>query len=409
MFQILYKNKYALSNKTVTSRNCHLNLFRLNNIQFENYDSVKDNPNKIIDKMIDTKGKLLKNGYKAQIAMTLKAIHPNLKINIKNYKEKAKTETRVEDPEFIKKINTLADDCAKRINLVSEYAMIDLGEYESCLTVIISLATTMRLSEIIKMKMFNLKEILEQKMVSVSPKGHDGTRFIPINTILLYLVKSILINRDKVELFLNNSRRKLDKKRKKKFKDNFVITSSASYLKKKIKELAALSLLYIPVLGYKPFRKLTTTILISKGGLDVASAMNNHSNINTTEKYYNITSGAVLEKVYSSINDVINQNNASTNTTIPTQTESRQTDNQAENNESIETVFPEQKNSKQTNEQDKTNEVFMDVDVEQLLVPNTETESTKIINENHLNDPNISNMDINLLNLSSVVFTPQHD
>lgn len=305
----LYKRKYTLSNKTLLCRSSHRRLFQKNDIDLDDFDYFKDNPNKIIDSMKDTKGKHLKNGYKAQIAMTLKARHPNLEINIKKYKIKAKKETRVEDPEFIKKIKSLAEDCAKRINLVNEYGLIDLGEYESCLVVIISLATTMRLDEILQMKLRNLKEILEQKMTSISPKGNGQNRFIPLNTILIYLVNTVLNNRNKVESYLRQSNSKLDSKREDKFIVEYVITSSASYLKKKIKELAALASLHIPVLGFKPFRKLTTTVLIDNGGLNIASALNNHKDISTTQEYYNVASGEVVGKIYSFLNNIINNEN----------------------------------------------------------------------------------------------------
>lgn len=302
----LYKKKYTLSNKTLISRASQKKLFEKNGLNFHDFETFKDNPNKILDSMKDTKNKPLKNGYKAQIATTLRDEHPNLDINIKKYKIKSKKETRIEDPEFVTKVKTLAEDCSKRIELVNSVGLIDLGEYETCLVALISLLTTMRTSEILQLKYENLKEILDQKMASIIIKGGNESRFIPLNEILTNLIHIIFKNKNNVKSFLENSNNKMNETRCDRFKIDYIITSSESYLKKKIKELAALSSLFIPILGFKPFRKLTSTILINNGGLNIASALNNHSDISTTQEYYNIASNNVVGDVYSYLDKIIN-------------------------------------------------------------------------------------------------------
>lgn len=308
-----YKTKGQLAKKTLLSRESHKKLFAFNNINLSDELYFVGKANSILDNMKDKKGKFLKNGYKAQLAITLKHIFPTLDVDIKRYKIKSKQERRLEDPGFIDKLLKLAEYAAKKVDVITRTKIVDLGQYETCITILLIVSTAMRINDILQLRLINLDEILKNTLVSITIKGGVKTRFIPKNEILTSIINHINKNREKVENFLKYSLSNKDVKRVDRINNHFVITSSESLLFQKLKQESALNTIKIPILGFNSFRKLTTTILIKNGGLGIASALNNHSDINTTEEYYNIASSDAVGRVFSKLNEAIENHNKNEN------------------------------------------------------------------------------------------------
>lgn len=66
-------------------------------------------------------------------------------------------------------------------------------------------------------------------------------------------------------------------------------------MRKKLKELVALSLVKYRGLGFNKFRKYITSILVEGGALSAAQMMNNHSSTGPTLNHYYVTNKASEE------------------------------------------------------------------------------------------------------------------
>jgi hypothetical protein len=297
----------TLSDTTLRSMVSHIRLLKRNGIPIKRETFISTDPLKILHGLKDMKDKPLQDQYKRQIAMTIKRLYPDLKFSLGELsKHPYQGSTRLTSVSFNHNIRKIVDFASEFVKTVTQQGDLrDLGTYDTCLSVLLTLVTSLRISEILDLQMTDLESIEKDKPIYIRTKGNRNVarRIVP-NELLLMLILIIKSQRPKVEKFMNNSYNESTARnhiRKHRLIEQYVIISSSDFMRKKLREIAA-SLIDsskndFPI-GFNVFRKYVTTMLVEKGGEKLAQAMNNHSSVNTTLDYYNVESKNVTEKTY---------------------------------------------------------------------------------------------------------------
>lgn len=301
-------NALNYSSATVRSRISHLKLLKFNNVDL-NDPSKFDNDKQIvglINSLRSTHNRVLSESYKRQLAITLKHLFPQSTFRPSTiFKKSSWKKTRSTSKSFMKDLHVIIKNCGQYLKNVQIIGDIeDIIEYDMCLSILITCSTSLRIGEILQLRLSDITKIRENKPVTIKSKSHGQTmRRIAINNVLNGVFNLIIIQRSMLTKYLKSSEFKRLNEQAQRYKllritDNFIISSSESSLRHKLHEFAANIGIEMPIMGFNIFRKFITSLLIEKGGYTVAQSMNNHSNLNTTIGHYNVITNETVEKIY---------------------------------------------------------------------------------------------------------------
>lgn len=295
-----------LSNSTLKSVISHIKTLTRNGIEINEQVLTLDTEY-MLDRLVDTKGRLLKDQYKRQIGMTIKRLYPQADVSLQQYNkahnESRNSKTRTSSEEFMTSVRKIRDRSVEILQDVYAHKRIDdLGLYDACIAVLLTLCTSLRIEEVRQLKFSHIQKILAREPIGIKSKASFAARFIAPNELLTATFTTIETQRQLVEESVKL--RKLDhamQKQQYRIDAGYILISSTDYMRKKLHELAASCGIKLEILGFTVFRKLTTSILIEGGGHLVAQTMNNHSSVNTTLEHYNMITSQSVQTAYDNL------------------------------------------------------------------------------------------------------------
>lgn len=290
-----------LSDSTVTSMLSHIRTLQRNNVALD-FESLTENTVALLDRLKDTHGKPLSTAYKRQIAMTIKRLHPTATINIKPFsKHEQRATTRLMSGEFVRVIGELVNRATTIIKSMYADELKDLAIYDTCLAILLTVSTSLRVQEIHDLRLIHIAKIREDRPVSIRSKGYKNLRHIALNSLLDNLFVAIEHQRPKVEnLIRKDIQIRSNAKHRARFDGGYILITSVDFMRKKLRELSSgiEGLDVTQSFGFNIFRKYITTILTENGGHKIAQTMNNHSSESTTINHYNVVSRVGAQKSY---------------------------------------------------------------------------------------------------------------
>lgn len=287
---------------TIQSSVSHINLLKRNGVPI-NHDALVRDTNKILNSLKMRNGKPVKDSYKLQIGRTVKRMFPDADVDLKRYnKSRSMGPTRISSPDFMRNMQKIINIASQMVQ--AAYTDIeDIGIYNTALVVLLSLSTSLRISELLQLRMSDLHSIETRRPLNIKTKGRRGARVLMANDLLLAMVNAIRMQRSNVEECMrrrvadNHSVSMIDR-----LTNEFIIICSESYMRRRLKELAAPVIdprtLKSNILGFNTFRRVTTTLLVDNGEHSIAQAINNHSNMNTTLRHYNVQTTQASEDAF---------------------------------------------------------------------------------------------------------------
>lgn len=304
-------NALKYSQATVRSRVSHIKLLEYNNVDLSNATNFTDDRQirTLVNSLKTKRNIAISEAYKRQIAMTLKRMFPQSTFQpSKIFKKSAYKETRNSSAEFIKNIHTLIKNAGLYLKGVQNDKTIDnTGMYDVCVAMLITCSTSLRINEIMQLRLSDIEKIRENTPLNIKSKSRGQTlRRIAINDVLNNVFNLILVQRQWYVDYLNTPEFKRINDQSQRYRldrvaNNYILCTSISGMRVKLREFAAMADINIPYLGFNAFRKFITSLLLSKGGFAVAQSMNNHSNLNTTLDHYNVVTNESVEKMYTDI------------------------------------------------------------------------------------------------------------
>lgn len=294
-----------LSPSTISSMLSHVRLLRKNNVILTRSNLV-GNVVQIIDSLRDSHGQLLNVQYKRQIIMTIKRLFPTDNIDATRYRETKllRNKSRLSDDKFVSNIKRIVDRAALIVsNVDSNHKIDDLSMYDTCLCVLLTCVTSLRIHEIRELRMLHIDQMREGVPLSIHTKGNSSLRTVTFNDHLNSVLKAI--ERQRTYVLRNIRSREYDtnftQKQKRRLNDDYIIITSTDFMRKKLREIAASLIIGPRILGFNVFRKYIVTVLVDQGGHLIAQSLNNHTNVNTTLDHYNVVSSSAAEKTYNSV------------------------------------------------------------------------------------------------------------
>ncbi|ATZ81490.1 VLF-1 [Drosophila innubila nudivirus] len=280
-----------LSNSTLRSTASHIRTLKRNNIPI-NEQSLTLNTVYMLDRLVDTHGKLLNDQYKRQIGLTIKRMYPESEIMLEPYNNTRhrKSQTRMASEKFVTEIRMIRDATTDILSSINNRNMIDdLGQYDTCISILLTISTSLRINEILQLKFTHIPKIEANEPVAIKSKASNNVRFIAPNELLLNVFQTI--TRQRMLVKNNIEKKKSDHASKfqlQRFTNDYLVISSEDHMRKKLHEISASLGIKSPILGFNVFRKHVTSVLTSNGGHFVAQSLNNHSSLNTTLDHYNV-------------------------------------------------------------------------------------------------------------------------
>lgn len=310
-----------ISSSTLRSVMSHIKLLEKNNFDFRD-DGIYHNGGYVnatdmyrkLDNVRNSKNKLLTDDYKRQVLMTIKRTYSVYKqLDLKRYRAHGYKPPKAVDATHMNELKAMTERAAKYLKIVtSDQKITDLGIYDVCLCIMLTSSSSLRISEILQLQLENLDEIKRGVPAAIHSKASQKSRIIPLNQMLDTTIDMIIKHRPYVLNALDYLSYRVSQSISN-FRDDrkdgeYIISSSMSTLRKKLREFSAIvGTTSIANLGFNNFRKFITTILIEGGGHMVAKAMNNHSDIGTTFKHYNIQTPQATEDLYRAIDHSIKE------------------------------------------------------------------------------------------------------
>lgn len=304
-------NALKYSQATVRSRVSHIKLLEYNNVDMSDPSNFTDDQQiRTLLNSLKTKRNIkISEAYKRQIAITLKRMFPNSTFQPSRiFKKTAYKETRNSSADFIKRIHTLIKNAGLYLNGVQHDKRIDnTVMYDVCVAMLITCSTSLRISEIMQLRLSDIEKIRKNTPLNIRSKSRGQTlRRIAINDVLNNVFNLILVQRQWYVNYLNTPEFKRINDQSQRYRldrvaNNYILCSSISGMRVKLREFAAIGDTEIPYLGFNAFRKFITSLLLSKGAFNVAQSMNNHSNLNTTLDHYNVVTNESAERMYTDI------------------------------------------------------------------------------------------------------------
>lgn len=290
-----------LSNSTLRSTASHIKTLKRNNVALTE-DSLTLNTVYMLDRLVDIHGKLLTDAYKRQIGLTIKRMYPQHDISLEPYNKtrQRKSKTRMASEKFVTEIRMIRDETVNILNAVEKQRIIhDLGLYDTCLSILLTISTSLRINEILQLKLMHIPKIIANDPIGIKSKSSNNIRFIAPNDLLVNVFTTLQRQRSLVKQ--NIMQKKLDHASKfqmNRLESGYLIMSSEDYMRKKLHELSASLGIKSDILGFNVFRKHITSVLTSGGGHFIAQALNNHSSVNTTLDHYNVVTSQSAQMAY---------------------------------------------------------------------------------------------------------------
>lgn len=270
IFNPSIKIKNTPSSKTLRSRQSHLKLFELNNHTIEYF---KTDANQKLDKLLDRKGNLLKPGYKAQLAITIKSLLPGTDVSVKTYRKQEKSITRSYSTEFIVNMKKIVEYAAQYLGGVYTNNELNTSTYEVCLAIMFSFCTTLTLDAIRLLKLRHFANIRNSELIRLKIKNRDYVP-IPLNATLVALMDIIDSQRILYSETLFRQLKFTDDSRLNRYNNQYVFVYSESYLVKSLKKFVARTEITINTVGYATFNKLVTSFIDERNNLQLVNYMN---------------------------------------------------------------------------------------------------------------------------------------
>lgn len=300
-----------LSPSTISCMLSHIRLLERNDIIISRNTLVGDTK-KILDSLTDSRGQRLSLQYKRQILMTIKRMYPSDNIDTGMYRDSriARNKTRLSDNNFVEKIKNIVDRASYIVGEVYKNKGIDdLSMYDTCLCVLITCMTSLRIHEIRELKMSHINHLRQGIPLSIHTKGRSSLRTVTYSENLEMVLNAIELQRAYVEININDrvSDAKYTQIQRERLLQDYIIITSDDFMRKKLREIAASLSLFVETLGFNVFRKYIVTVLVDKGGHEIAQSLNNHASVNTTLEHYNVMSSKAAEKTYNAVNRVMKE------------------------------------------------------------------------------------------------------
>lgn len=280
-----------LSNSTLRSIASHIRTLKRNNITIDE-KTLTINTVKTLDSLVDVHGKRLSEQYKRQIGLTIKRMYPkaNILLNEYNNSRNRKSQPRMASEKFVSNVRKIRDEAVNILsNVQSNRTIEDLGQYDTCLAILLTIGTSLRIHEILQLTVAHIGKIEKQELINIKSKASNNVRFVALNDVLINTFATIQKQQPLVKE--NIVKKKLDHASKyqiDRFEFGYLIISSEDHMRKKLHEISASLNIQETILGFNIFRKHVTSVLTAGGGHFVAQAMNNHSSLNTTLDHYNV-------------------------------------------------------------------------------------------------------------------------
>lgn len=294
----------AYSESTIKSTMSHFRLLLLNGINIESKEELAQVD---VNKLRNKKNNLLQTELKYQILQSIQRV-TKINMHAKNViKDRGQlystNKNRVEDPDYMKSLKILIDKAAEIVrNVFVNQEIHDIGLYNCSLCILITLATMMRVDELVNLKIEHLSNIRNQQPVFIKVKHHkvSNPRQFILGELLVMLTNVIEDQRQYVgNYFQKQSFTRDTESQKKKFSDDYVIVVSKSYMRSKLKFMAASCGFTVRTQGFNIFRKYMTTMLTENGQHILAQQLNNHKSVNTTLVNYYVQTAEASEKALS--------------------------------------------------------------------------------------------------------------
>lgn len=282
------------SPQTQQSMKSHLKLFEANNIELTEEIVRTLDVRKMLDTMRNSKNKLLSDGYKRQVGITLQRRYPNIPLKLGKFNRTYKR-SKATNSEFMTNIEKLTEQAAKY--LVVPVDLLDLSNYNMCAVILLTTCTNLRINELLQLKMEHIPQILAGTPVNISTKGRRlEPRFITRSTLLDSVLKNIQLRRGDIRSLLDRALPNPWVEQQKTLEAaHHIILTSLSNMRKMMIEFATINGVVMPTYGFNMFRKYTTTLLVEGGGHKIAQMLNNHSSLNTTLNHYNVITAQAAE------------------------------------------------------------------------------------------------------------------
>lgn len=313
----------ALSPATLDSMSSHIRLLRRNGVPLTR-EALVANPYDMVSKLRDSKGKPLSSAYQRQILITVKHMFPEDSGAIKLPKRRRRrrdsddepfatertTIVRAENDKFMTDVRRMIERAAELIASVFHApGVADLGMYDTCVAILLSCATSLRIHEISMLRMNHIRMIRDNMPIAIKSKARNNLRNIAMNSVLEMLFPAIESQRPKV------ARAVLDKPGDKpwnrppvvRLEGGYIVISSIDHMRKKLKTLAAAMAIPRETLGFNLFRSYIVTVLSDGGGHLVAKSLNNHGSLDTTMDNYHVATSSAAERTYDTLDQLMKE------------------------------------------------------------------------------------------------------
>lgn len=313
-----------LAPTTLSSIISHIRTLQRNHVEISRI-SLGENPIGLLDSLHDLKGRPLSADYKRQIGMTIKRLYPDLKFSLSQYKTESynsetKSKPRRANSSFFDIVRAIIKHAAEELaridadRLHKQSIGEDLSIYDTCLAILITSCTSLRINEIYDLQMQHIDQIRNLQPVSIHSKGGKSLRNIVPNELLLKVFVIIERNRERCVVGVNQAhiRTAVRAHYVKRLKTNAIILSSVDFMRKRLRELAAsikdvANNIGTRSLGFNMFRNFVSSVLSEGGGHEIAQSLNNHSNVNTTLDHYTVVGPSAAEATFSKLNRLMDE------------------------------------------------------------------------------------------------------
>lgn len=306
----------SLAPTTLSSIISHVRTLQRNGVTISR-ETLGENPLKVLNSLRDTKGNKLSSDYKRQIGMTIKRMYPDLHFSLKSYKvESYIAETRRASPQYLAVARNLLLQAARSLALIdadSDPIGETLALYDTCLAILITSSTSLRIHEIYDMQMSHIKMIRRNEPISLRSKGNKTLRSVVLNDLLLRVFGIIERNRSRCVAGIReirSARMVVRAHYASRLRDDYILLSSVDFMRKRLRELAAstgadITSIKSRSLGFNMFRSFVVSVLSDGGGHEIARALNNHSSVNTTLDHYTVVGPKASEATYDQLDKLI--------------------------------------------------------------------------------------------------------
>lgn len=300
-------DRSRLAPSTIECMLSHVRLLQRNNIPLTRQQLVGRTV-KTINSLRDTHGKPLSQSYKRQVLMTIKRLFPNDNVQTNSYGgTRVKPTSRLMSDDFVLKVKKIIERASLVLGRAYDEETIEsLGMYDACIAILITCCTSLRIHEIMGLKLSHMDQIRQNVPIAVKSKGAQTLRNVAPNDLLLSVFRAIEDQRPKVERTLNSfSDGKSSRTEKARYDAHYIILTSKDFMRKKMRELAASLEIPRETLGFNVFRSFIVSVLVEKGGYELAQSMNNHSSLNTTLDHYNVVTPRAAETTYRKMDELM--------------------------------------------------------------------------------------------------------